>query len=101
VRNAFGCFLVRHGDSYHHLNPHVKTFTALSPHLALILNMTLTDGFALRDMYFFDQFQPAFDRIGKVGADEMYAFTPALGMGGTVNAEGVHRVKMREHLAFL
>lgn len=101
VRNAFGCFLVRHGDTYYHLNPHVRNFTQLSPHLALILNVTMTGPFALRDMYFSEQFQPAFDRLGKVADDEMYAFAPALGMGGTVNAEGVHIVKMREHLAFL
>jgi hypothetical protein len=101
ARNAFGCFLVRHGEDYRHLNPHVKTFTVLSDELALILNMTMTDAFALRDMYFFDAFKPAFDRVGKVGADEMYAFAPALKIGGTTDPASVHIVKMREHLAFL
>jgi hypothetical protein len=101
VRNAFGCFLVWHKQKYHHLNPHVKTFKAMTEHLALILNTTMTSPFALSNMYFFDEFQPAFDRVGKVAADEMYAFAPALKMGGTTDPASVHIVKMREHLAFL
>jgi hypothetical protein len=101
LRNAFGCFLVRYGDNYHHLNPHVRNFVLLAADLALILNTTMTDPYALRDMFFFEQFQPAVERVGRIAADEMYAFAPALQLGGTVNAENVHIVKLREHLAFL
>jgi hypothetical protein len=101
IRNAFGGFIVRHDGAWHYLDPHTKSFPALGKQLAVIVNMTLTKDYALQNMFYGEYFEPALSRLGKVGADEMYAFTPALGMGGTVNAEGLHIVKMREHLAFL
>ena len=101
IRNAFGCFLVRRDNTYYHLNVHTKNLALLGPHLALILNMTYTDDYALRDMFFFELFKPALNEVGRIAEDEMYAFAPALAMGGTVSAEGLHKVRLREHLAFL
>jgi hypothetical protein len=101
LRSAFGCFLVWHGDAFHHLNPHVGNFVKLTPELAIILNATMVDAYAMRDLHFHDQFESVIDRLGPVKADEMYAFAPALRMGGTVRPDGVHIAKLREHLAFL
>jgi hypothetical protein len=101
IRTAFGGFIVLHDDSWHYLDPHTKSFPSLGRQLGILVNMTLTKDYALQNMFYGDYFQAALARLRKVGADEMYAFAPALGLGGTVNAEGVHIVRMREHLAFL
>lgn len=101
IRTAFGGFIVLHEGSWHYLDPHTDSFPSLGKQLAILVNMTLTKDHAVGNMFYGEYFDAALARLGKVGADEMYAFAPALKMGGTVNAEGVHIVKMREHLAFL
>lgn len=49
--------------------------------------------------------KPLFERtmakLGPLEADEMYAFVPALALGGAPKLENLQKVKVLEHLAFL
>jgi hypothetical protein len=101
IRNALGCFLVFLNGSYYHLNVHTRSFGVLGDQLGLIFNFTFTDDYALRDMFFFQLFDPALKRLGKVEHDEIYAFVPALALGGEIRSENIHIVKLREHLHLL
>lgn len=46
-------------------------------------------------------FERAMAKLGPLDADEMYAFVPALVLGGAPKLENLQKVKVLEHLAFL
>ncbi|MCU8059132.1 MULTISPECIES: GAD-like domain-containing protein [unclassified Shewanella] len=46
-------------------------------------------------------FKRAMIKLGPLEADEMYAFVPALALGGAPKLENLQKVKALEHLAFL
>ncbi|MDP5143334.1 GAD-like domain-containing protein [Rheinheimera baltica] len=46
-------------------------------------------------------FDRAMAKLGPLEADEMYAFVPALALGGTNKLENLQKVKIIEHLNFL
>lgn len=46
-------------------------------------------------------FERAMAKLGPLEADEMYAFVPALALGGAPKLENLQKVKVLEHLAFL
>ena len=46
-------------------------------------------------------FERAYNRLGPLNDDEMYAFVPALALGGTNKLENLKKVKAIEHLNFL
>lgn len=46
-------------------------------------------------------FERAVAKLGPLEADEMYAFVPALALGGTNKLENLQKVKIIDHLSFL
>ncbi|NMH64083.1 GAD-like domain-containing protein [Shewanella salipaludis] len=46
-------------------------------------------------------FERAMEKLGPLDADEMYAFVPALALGGAPKLENLQKVKALEHLTFL
>ena len=46
-------------------------------------------------------FRRAVKKLGMVAADEMYAFEPALSLGGPARMDSLVKVKLEEHLHFL
>ena len=48
-----------------------------------------------------DLFKPARQKLGQLGPDEMYGFTPAIMLGGPDNLEHLAKVKIVEHLMLL
>lgn len=48
-----------------------------------------------------DLFKPAMKKLGRLGPDEMYGFTPAFMLGGPDDLEHLEKVKIVEHLIFL
>lgn len=46
-------------------------------------------------------FERALNKLGQLEADEMYAFVPALALGGVNKLENLQKVKAIEHLNFL
>jgi hypothetical protein len=101
IKNAFGCFIVYFNSGYYHLDIHTGNFGYLSDNLGIILNATLIDDFALRDMFLMDYFEDALDKFGQVNQDEIYAFNPALQLGGKLSIDSLIKVKAREHIFFL
>jgi hypothetical protein len=46
-------------------------------------------------------FKRAVKKLGIVGPDEIYAFEPALALGGSARLTSLMKVKLEEHLHFL
>lgn len=101
LRSSFGCFIAGAHGEYYSINPHSGSCRSVGKDLGLFMNATLTDDYALHDMYFLYQHQHAEEHLGRLLSDEMYTFVPALRLGGSRNYEAIHRVKMREQLSFL
>jgi len=51
--------------------------------------------------YFDELFDPARERLGTLGVDEMYGFVPALMLGGSGSLERLKKLKVVEHLLLL
>ena len=50
---------------------------------------------------FADYFAPALQKLGRLKADEMYGFVPALALGGPSKFENLEKLKAIEHLVLL
>jgi len=67
-------------------------------------DMCIRSFFAILDVDHCDPqelFQCAMDRLGRLRNDEMYAFVPALALGGVAQAKSLDKVTTVEHLLFL
>lgn len=92
------------------INPLISSITTVEPTLEAEESDSAISAFFLskdkEDFDFDDQkdkpiFARALKKLGPLKSDEMYAFEPALGMGGTAKIENLVKVKMIEHLVLL
>ena len=101
IRNAFGGFIVFQNGEFYHADIQTKNFGLLGEELGVIVNTSLTDDYALRNMHYAEFFSYAFAKFGKLAADEIYAFVPATAIGGEFKNGNIQVVKLREYLYFL
>ncbi|MBP1202859.1 hypothetical protein JOD97_000873 [Duganella sp. 1411] len=92
------------------INPLISSITTVEPTLEAKKSDSAISAFFLskdkEDFDFDDQkdkpmFARAFKKLGPLKSDEMYAFEPALSIGGTAKIENLVKVKMIEHLVLL
>jgi hypothetical protein len=70
--------------------------------LSLVIELTSPSGSCdMHDIHNEPLFSRALAKLGPVGWDEMYAFEPALALGGTAKLDNLVKVKWREHLSLL
>jgi hypothetical protein len=101
LRTAFGTFFYSTDkENIGHRNVITGTGSFHSG-LSWTLNETLTYQEYLDGIFFQDIYLEALPRLGAVERDECYGFFPPIAMGGEVDSSKLHRVKLREHLAFL
>ncbi|MQX37343.1 GAD-like domain-containing protein [Roseospira navarrensis] len=101
ARSAFGDLLVAHdADSTGQLNVHYGRFVDLVAEPDDFLDLLLDLPY-LADALDGDLAAQAVLRAGPLAADEMFAFQPALALGGARHLDHVVKVKMEPHLAIL
>lgn len=59
------------------------------------------DSMEIQDINETPLFERTLEKLGELEADEMYAFVPALALGGAPKLENLQKVKALEHLSFL
>lgn len=113
ARSAFGKLFVLGGGTTGLtiiINPLISSLTTLEPTLEAEESDSAISAFFLskdkEDFDFDDQkdkpiFARALKKLGPLKSDEMYAFEPALSIGGTAKIENLVKVKMIEHLVLL
>ena len=69
--------------------------------LDFVLDILLCDREGLINSFFIDAYEQSFGRLGAPQSDEVYAFVPALGLGGSRNPANVHKVKMEPQMMIL
>jgi hypothetical protein len=101
LRTAFGDFFYWDGIQISHKNVTTNNEAFYSDNFEWIFTKTLIREASLTNIFFQDIYLEALPRLGAVERDECYGFFPPIAMGGEVDSSKLHRVKLREHLAFL
>jgi hypothetical protein len=103
LKGAFGHLVFLHGEQYKLLDPIVNSIDDLGEPLDLrfAMNMLLSDRDILESTFLIDVYEAAFPRLGAPAADEMYAFVPAIGLGGSREAENVQKRSMAAEMQLL
>lgn len=92
------------------IDPLSGTVTAFEPHfneseedleLVAFFGSKAKKNFDFKDWGEKYLFKKAIKKLGRLNPDEMYAFEPALSIGGTPRIENLVKVKMIEHLVLL
>jgi hypothetical protein len=103
LKSAFGHLLFLHGEQYKLLDPVVNSIDDLGEPLDLrfAMNMLLSDREILESTFLIDVYEQTFPKLGAPAVDEMYAFVPAIGLGGSREAENVRKVAMAAEMQLL
>lgn len=113
-RSAFGKLMVwkkGHGK-FMNIIPFEHTIFTFAPNkfvqagkedfsFGVMISQIDPDSVDFEDIHEKPLFKRALRKLGAVERDEMYAFAPALSLGGTAKLASLEKVKMEEHLHFL
>lgn len=104
LKCAFGHLLFYHRNRYMVLNPVHNCVDPIGDKGDLdffVMDIALCDRQGLESSFLIDIYEQAFDRLGAPGLDEMYAFVPALRLGGPRDAANVQKRPMRVEMPIL
>lgn len=103
LKCAFGQILFHHRKEYKFLNPVYNTIDVAGGEedLAFVMDIALCDRPAMEASFQLDVFEAAFPRLGVPTIDEIYAFVPALALGGGPTAESVRKTRMDVEMRIL
>lgn len=103
LKCGFGHLIFHHEGQYKALNPVHNCIDEVGDEgdLEFVMDTLLCDRPGLEASYCVDVYEAAFPRLGAPAVDEMYAFVPALGMGGSRDPEMVQKRPMRVEMAIL
>lgn len=103
IKTAFGHLIFFDGQHYQVINPVFNDVDLLGEtgELDFVLDVLLCDRSALEASFLIDIYEQAFDRLGAPKPDEIYAFVPALGLGGNRSADDVQKLSMAQQLPIL
>lgn len=101
MRSAFGACIFYSRKKYFYLDPLEGRVVSLGDDLYLLLNYMLKLDIILESGFFHDYFQNMKTDPQLLHPDEIFAFVPALPVGGSFEISSVEVVKMKEHLFFL
>ncbi|MCP3139447.1 T6SS immunity protein Tdi1 domain-containing protein [Pyxidicoccus xibeiensis] len=103
LKCGFGHVVFYHEGQYKALNPVHNCIDEVGTEgdLEFVMDTLLCDREGLEASYFIDVYEAAFPRLGAPASSEMYAFVPALGLGGSRDATAVEKKPMRTEMAIL
>jgi hypothetical protein len=100
---AFGHLVFYHDEQYKLLDPVFNNIDSLGEkdELDFVMDIALCDRPALENTFMIDVYEQAFPDLGAPKLDEIYAFVPALGLGGDRLATNVKRSLMAVEMNIL
>jgi hypothetical protein len=103
IKSAFGCLIFFHEQQYKVLNSVYNNIDLLGEkdEIDFVMDIVLCDRPALESSFCIDIYEQAFGRLGPPKLDEIYAFIPALGLGGSRNAASVEKANMETQMLIL
>jgi hypothetical protein len=103
IKCAFGHLIFYHQEQYKVLNPVLNCIDILGQkkELDFVMDILLCDREALVSSFFMDIYEEAFDTLGAPNINEIYAFIPAIRLGGSRSASNVRKVEMHAQMMLL
>lgn len=103
LKCGFGQLVFLHEQQYKVLNPVFNSIDELgdADSLEFVMDVLLCDRPGMEASFLIDVYEAALPRLGPPALDEMYAFVPALGLGGPRDAAQVQKKKMETEMAIL
>ena len=101
VRSGFGDLFVWDGGNFWFVNVHTATAMMMVPDADWFFSQSLTDKEFAPSTHLPERLAKAREQAGPLEWDEMYAYTPALAIGGSQETSKIERVKAREAQAML
>lgn len=103
LKCGFGHLVFYHDGQYKALNLVHNCIDELGDEggLEFVMDILLCDRPGMEASFFIDVYEAAFPRLGPPARNEMYAFVPALGLGGSRDPAMVEKKPMRTEMAIL
>ncbi len=103
IKCAFGHLVFYHHEQYKVLNPVYDCIDVLGEkdELDFVMDVMLCDRVGLEQSFLIDVYEQAFPSLGAPDINEMYAFVPPLGLGGSREATNVQKVAMEPQMMIL
>lgn len=101
IRSAFGSIFYFQNKKIWQLDPVFQVQKQLPMDTNIFLNVFLCNDAFLNSAFYKDIFDQVVDKLSPPAIDEVYAFVPALALGGSKTPESVQKVKLKEHLLLL
>jgi hypothetical protein len=101
MRTAFGSLYYFKEDEYHYISVIHNLSSNLKKRLDFIIKYILNNKESQKNILHKDIYDKVYKRLGAPNYNEVYAFVPAIAIGGDYNPDNVKKVKLKEHLAFL
>ena len=102
ARNGFGDLFLWSDAGIALLNVHLGSVNDMGgSDLNAFINKLITRELFMDDLLFRQIHTEVVPRLGRIGPDECYAFTPALALGGPGTPASVERVRLSEQLSIL
>lgn len=103
IKCAFGHLVFYHQRQYKVLNPVFNSIDIIGEEneLDFVMNIMLCDRDVLESSFFINIYEKTFGRLGAPDINEMYAFIPALRLGGSPATSFVQKVEMDLQMTLL
>ncbi len=102
MRTAFGDMLLWHQGFVQYLDVvYARLLPPLTGRIDIFFEVTLCDASYWNNALNRPTYCQALPRLGIPARDEVYAYVPALALGGPASASALQKVKLREYLSFL
>lgn len=103
LKCGFGHLVFFQDGEYKVLNPVINTIDTLADrqNLDFVMDILLCDRQSLENSFFLDSYEQAFLTLGAPNMKEIYAFVPAINIGGSRDAANVRKVKMQMQMELL
>lgn len=103
LKSAFGHLVFFHDGNYKAINPVYNEIDQLAGQgeLDFVMDILLCDRASLEGSFFIDIYEQVSAQLGPPALDEIYAFVPALGIGGSRDPNNVQKLSMEQQMLIL
>lgn len=101
IRSAFGTCVYYSKNKFYYLDPIEGRIISLGDDFYLMLNYMLTLDAILDSGFFKDYYQNIVADRDSLQPEEVFAFVPAIALGGSIEKSKIEIMNLREHLQYL
>jgi len=100
-RTGFGDFIFMHNNQIYSYSVVTSLLLKVGQKLETFIEFNLSRTSSLNDGYFFNTYKKVYKILGRISEDEMYAYIPALQMGGEMKIENLYKQNMKAYLMMI